>query len=140
MSQTPWITVSAIVAAKPETVWKHYTQPDSVVQWNQASDDWHCPEAHNELIEGGRFDYTMASRDGAHRFVFGGLFGALNPPFSMDYTLDDGRQVEVRIESVPEGSAISVRFEPESLNSLELQQQGWQAILDSFHRYVMRFS
>jgi len=29
-----------------------------------------------------------------------------------------------------------VEFEPESENSTELQQQGWQAILDNFANYV----
>ncbi|MBI1317064.1 hypothetical protein GC167_09455 [bacterium] len=140
MNQASWITVSTELPAPPEVVWFHYTQPESIVHWNQASDDWHCPEAHNALEEGGRFEYTMASRDGAHRFVFGGVFGALNPPFSMDYVMDDGRKVEVRIKALPEGSSISVRFEPESVHSLELQQQGWQAILDSFQRFVARFS
>lgn len=28
------------------------------------------------------------------------------------------------------------RFEPESVNSPELQRQGWQAILDNYKRHV----
>ncbi|MGQ4659962.1 SRPBCC domain-containing protein [Lysobacter sp. F6437] len=44
--------------------------------------------------------------------------------------------VAVHFDEEPEGTRVRVAFDPESENPVEMQQQGWQAILDSFGRYV----
>ena len=38
------ITVRTSVNAPVETVWKHWTSPESITKWNNASDDWHTPK------------------------------------------------------------------------------------------------
>ena len=47
----------------------------NVMNWNNASDDWYCPKAENDLKEGGKFAFTMAAKDGSFSFDFGGDFG-----------------------------------------------------------------
>ena len=49
------ITVEATVNAPIEKTWKCWTSPEHIMQWNHASDDWHCPNAENDLCKGGKF-------------------------------------------------------------------------------------
>ena len=38
---TTKITVNTTVIASIENVWKAWTTPNDILQWNHASDDWH---------------------------------------------------------------------------------------------------
>ena len=52
---------------------------------------------------------------------------------------DDGRIVEVDFQVTGPNDAathVTTTFEAESENPVEMQRQGWQAILDSFKKYV----
>jgi len=46
------ITVEAIINAPVDQVWKFWTLPDHITQWNNASTDWHTPRAENNLKSG----------------------------------------------------------------------------------------
>ena len=72
METTSKITVSVLVNASIDKVWKHWTDPASVMQWNNASDDWYTPKAENDLRVGGKFNYTMSAKDGSMSFDFNG--------------------------------------------------------------------
>ena len=54
----------------------------------------------------------------------------------MDITIGDGRKMFVSFEKSGNQTIIEERFEPEHENSEELQQAGWQAILDNFKQYA----
>jgi len=127
------IRVNVTIAASATQIWDCFTQAEHVVHWNFASEDWHCPHASNDLTEGGSFAYTMAAKDGSFSFVLKGTFDRIAPPFELDYHLEDGRTVQVRIS---ENGEVVQEFEPEHENSEELQQQGWQSILNAFKKYV----
>ncbi len=131
------ITIESTVNASLEKVWDYYNNPEHVQQWNAAHESWHCPKAENDLKEGGRFRYRMEARDGSFGFDFGGTYNNVVANKSLDYTMDDQRKVTVSF--IPEGESrtnVVVVFEPESQNSIEMQEQGWQAILDNFKRYT----
>ena len=130
------ITVETTVAVSPELAWAYWTEPRHITQWNQASDDWHSPSATQDLRVGGRFSSRMESRDGKFGFDFGGVYDAVEPYRIISYTIDDGRKVSILFEGVHVGTKITETFEAESENSIELQRAGWQAIMDSFKRYV----
>jgi len=130
------ITVKTTVNLPAGKVWSYFTKPENVKQWNHASDNWHCPSASSELKTGGTFCYTMAAKDGSMSFDFTGTFTELIPGKSMKYEISDGRKVEVGfIEDNGKTEVIST-FEAENQNSLELQENGWQAILDSFKQFA----
>jgi uncharacterized protein YndB with AHSA1/START domain len=38
------IAVETTVAAPIEEVWRAYTTPEDIKQWNAASDDWHTTD------------------------------------------------------------------------------------------------
>lgn len=46
------ISVQATVRAPVAQVWKAYTSPEDIVQWNAASDDWHTTKATVDLRAG----------------------------------------------------------------------------------------
>ena len=132
------ITVETTVPVSPELAWEYWTEPRHITQWNQASEDWHTPRAENDLRVGGAFTSRMESKDGKFGFDFGGVYDAVEPHRLLASTLGDGRTVQVSFEPVPAGTRIVETFEAEGENSVELQRTGWQAILDSYRRYVAK--
>ncbi|MCU0404569.1 MAG: SRPBCC domain-containing protein [Chitinophagaceae bacterium] len=134
------ITVEATVACHQQLAWSLYTNPDHIRFWNAASPDWHCPSATNELKPGGRFDYRMEAKDGSMGFNFTGVFNAVDAPSFLSYTMDDGRQATISFKAKENHTTVTVTFEPEQTNSRELQQTGWQAILDNYRQYADHFN
>lgn len=130
------ITVEASINAPLEKVWDYWTRPEHIVEWNAASDDWHTPRAENDLRTGGAFMSRMEAKDGSAGFDFGGTYTDVVPQKHIAYTMEDGRTVEVLFQLEGEGVKIIETFDAEDVNPIEMQQGGWQAILDRFQRYV----
>ena len=130
------ITVKTTVKAPIEKVWEFWTQPQHITQWNNASDDWHCPKATNDLRIGGKFNFTMASKDGKMSFDFEGEYSNIKEYSLIEYHIIDGRKVIINFEETNDGIAITESFEPENENSEELQRAGWQNIIDNFKKYT----
>lgn len=130
------ITVEATVNAPIEKIWESWTKPEHITQWCNASDDWHAPYADNDLRTGGKFKTTMAAKDGSFSFDFGGTYTDVQENHFMAYTMDDGRKVSVTFETSNGATHITETFEPEAINPMEMQQGGWQAILNSFKKYT----
>lgn len=130
------ITVQNTIEASIENVWALWTDPAHVKNWNFASNDWHCPRANSDFVVGGEFHYIMAAKDGSVEFDFCGTFTKIIDQSAIQIFLEDGR--EMNLQFITEGQATKVieTFEPEEVNSLELQKQGWQAILNNFKAYV----
>ncbi len=130
------LQIQTEIQASLQEVWNCFTQPAHIIHWNFASDDWHCPNASNDLRVDGKFSYTMASKDGQYTFDFLGTYKQVNPMEFINYLLADGREVLVRFELKEGNVLVTEEFEPESQNPLEMQQQGWQAILNNFKKYT----
>lgn len=130
------ISVEALVDAPVEKVWACWTGPEHITQWNNASDDWHTPWAKNDLVPGGRFVSRMEARDGSMGFDFGGVYNEVIENKKIAYTMDDNREVTVSFSEAGTATRIVEEFEAEDQHSAELQQQGWQAILNNFKSYV----
>jgi uncharacterized protein YndB with AHSA1/START domain len=129
---TKSITVETTVNKDIDTVWEFWTKPEHVVKWNNASLDWECPKATNDLSVGGKFSYTMAAKDGSVSFDFSCTYTEVVENKSIKYTMDDGRKVSVSFDKVEGGVHITETFEPENENPEEMQREGWQAILNNF--------
>jgi uncharacterized protein YndB with AHSA1/START domain len=130
------ITVENTINAPVELVWKYWTEPQHITQWCQANDDWHAPYADNDLQKGGSFKTTMAAKDGSFQFDFGGVYDNVEPYKLIEYTMTDGRKVRISFTSKDNATQIIETFDAENTNSIELQQQGWQAILNNFKSYT----
>jgi len=135
-SVKPVITFHAAINAPVEKVWKAWTQPEQVMQWNHASDDWHCPAASVDLRDGGNFSFTMAAKDGSFSFDFAGVYQDVKENDFIGVLLGDGRFWKTTFKTQDGGTRVTERFETEQMNSLELQQGGWQAILNNFKKHV----
>ena len=130
------VTISSMVQAPIEKVWSAWTEPQHITQWNHASDDWHSPRAENDLRNGGNFNYRMEAKDGSFGFDFGGTYNEVVSQEKIHYTLGDGREVTNIFNAKDGGVEITSTFEAENENPVEMQQAGWQAILDNFKKYT----
>ncbi len=129
------ITVETTIAAPIEEVWRAYTTPDDIMQWNAASDDWHTTAATVDLREGGQFSSRMEAKDGSFGFDFAGTYTRIVEHELIAYEFGDRT---ARVEFTPVDGAVRVRvtFDPENVYPHEDQRAGWQAILDNFARHV----
>ena len=136
MSTATKITVQNTVNAPVEKVWKFWTSPEHITKWNTASEDWHTPRAENDLRIGGKFSARMEAKDGSFGFDFGGVYDEVKTNEKIEYTLGDGRKVNVLFSANGNETNVVETFDAETVNSVELQKNGWQAILDNFKKYV----
>ena len=78
----------------------------------------------------------MAARDGSMSFDFEGIYTNIEDQKLIEYTIADGRTVRIAFADNGDETKIVETFEPEDTNPEEMQRSGWQAILDSFKKYV----
>ncbi len=134
------IVVETTVHAPSDAVWSAWTTPADIIRWNAPSDDWHTTAATVDLRVGGRQTARMEAKDGSFGFDFDGTYTEIVDGELIVFELEDGREVRVDFEPAADGNAVTVRetFDAETENDPEMQREGWQAILDSFGRYVER--
>jgi uncharacterized protein YndB with AHSA1/START domain len=129
------ISVSTTVTAPIDKVWRAYTTPEDIIQWNAASHDWHTTTASVDLRVGGQFSSRMEAKDGSTGFDFAGVYTRIDERELIEYSFGD-RMAQVEFTEVQNGVSVRVTFDPESTHPIEQQRQGWQAILDNFARHV----
>jgi uncharacterized protein YndB with AHSA1/START domain len=129
------ISVETTVAAPIEQVWRAYTTPEDIMQWNAASDDWHTTKSSVDLRVGGAFSSRMEAKDGSFGFDFAGTYTNVVTNSLLEYSFGD-RSARVDFTKAPDGVKVRVEFDAEATHSIEQQQGGWQAILNNFKRHV----
>lgn len=140
------ITVSVIVKVSLEKVWDIWNNPEHIVNWNFASDDWYCPKSSNDLKIWWRINSTMSAKDWSISFDFEWeytniedkkniKFVMVDPKYWKDY-LEKWRKVSVLFENLWKNTKIIETFDSEDENSIELQKQWWQSILNNFKKYT----
>jgi uncharacterized protein YndB with AHSA1/START domain len=130
------ITVEALIAAPIEKIWNYWTSPEHIIHWNFASDDWCAPVATNDFTVGGQFSCRMEAKDGSMGFDFYGTYTGIRLYESIAYTMGDDRKVKIDFVNEGDQYLLIETFEAEQTNPIELQQHGWQAILNNFKQYV----
>lgn len=110
------------------------------MKWNFASDDWHCPRVSNDLRVGGTYSARMEARDGSFGFDFITVYDEIIPYQKITYTMEDGRQATTTFIEKEYDTEVTTTFDAENINSPEMQQGGWQAILDNFKKYTENMS
>ncbi|MFN4146327.1 MAG: SRPBCC family protein [Runella sp.] len=131
------ITVSASINAEKQKVWDYYTQPQHITKWNFAIETWHCPTASNDMRVGGRYVARMEAKDGSFGFDFEAIFNEIVWGEKFTYTMPDDRVVHVAFHSSENNlTELTVTFDAENQNPVDMQQQGWQAILNNFKTYT----
>ena len=130
------LTVKNTINAPLAKVWDSWTKPEHITQWCFASDDWHTPTATSDLRSGGAFSSRMEAKDGSMGFDFGGTYTEVRNHEYIESLLGDGRTTKVHFSVDGDKTIVTESFEAESTNPIEMQQAGWQAILDNFKKYT----
>ncbi|MFN5236614.1 MAG: SRPBCC family protein [Bacteroidota bacterium] len=133
---TTKITIQAVVAADRQKVWNCYTQPEHITKWNFATDTWHCPAASNDMRVGGKYLARMEAKDGSFAFDFEAVYNEIVDGEKFTYTMPDNREIQVSFEQTDDKTRVTVTFDPENENPVDLQRSGWQSILDNFRKYA----
>ena len=129
------ITIETLVRAPIEKVWRAYTSPEDIIQWNAASDDWHTTSSSVELRVGGTFSSRMEAKDGSFGFDFAGTYTKIIPNELIEYAFGD-RSASVQFMQTSDGVKLRITFVAETEHSVEEQEQGWQSILNKFANHV----
>lgn len=130
------ITVTTEINKPINDVWDFFNNPEHITKWNFAHESWECPLAKNDLKVGGKLEVRMQAKDGSFGFDFVGTYDEVKEDELIKYHIEDGRKVEIIFEKLADDKTkVTENFEPENQNPLEMQQQGWQAILDNFRNY-----
>ncbi|MCW3169627.1 SRPBCC family protein [Chryseobacterium sp. 09-1422] len=131
------IKIDITILAPVKKVWDYYNDPEHIVKWNFAHESWECPSSENDLRVGGKFNNRMEAKDGSFGFDFVGIYDEVVENELIKYHMEDGRNVEIVFEKADENTTkVKISFDPETQNSVEMQREGWYAILNNFHKYV----
>jgi uncharacterized protein YndB with AHSA1/START domain len=85
---------------------------------------------------GGKYFARMEAKDGSFGFDFEAIYNEVIDGESFTYTMLDGRTVKVSFSGKNNQTEVQIIFDAETENSLELQRDGWQAILNNFKSYT----
>lgn len=130
------IEIQTLINKGNKQVWEAYTMPEHIVHWNFATSEWHCPKAQNDLRVGGEYFARMEAKDGSFGFDFKAIYTEITPEKSFTYRLEDNREVSVAFLKEGENTKIIIVFDAETVNPIEMQRAGWQAILNHFKLYT----
>jgi uncharacterized protein YndB with AHSA1/START domain len=128
-----------------DKVWKFWNEPEYIKLWAFASDDWECLYAQNDLKVGGKFVTKMSAKDKSFSFDFAGSYTDIKQNEKISYVLSNdindkqARRCEIIFKDIGNGKVkIIETFDPENQNSIEMQKNGWQSILNNFKKAVER--
>jgi len=130
------IAIETTVSSPVERVWEAYTTPADITHWNFASDDWCCPSAEADLRVGGTYKARMEAKDGSFGFDFEAIYEELALQKALTLAMADGRIARTTFESLGDTTKVKTTFDAETQNSIEMQRDGWQAILNNFKLYL----
>ena len=130
------ITVQTSVQSDLDKVWEYWTNPEHIINWNFATDEWCCPNAENDLKSNGKFSCRMEAKDGSMGFDFTGTYDKVIEKERISYKMSDGRKVDILFNQIGNKIQVTETFDAEGTNSDEQQRAGWQAILENFKKYV----
>jgi uncharacterized protein YndB with AHSA1/START domain len=130
------IAVAVLIQKPLEIVWKKWTNADDIKQWNIPFENWHCPEALNDVKEGGSFFFRMESKDGKEGFDYKGKYNKVIPLEYIENTQEDGRKSVVEFQQIDNNTIIRETFEPEEQTPRDVQETFCQSVLNRFKQYA----
>lgn len=133
------VSVQTIIHAPIEKVWSLWTLPEHIMNWNNASLDWHTPYVENNLETGSKFKFTMGLKDGSDSFDFEGIYTKIEVFSLIEYKLLDNRTANVHFEIEGEKVKLTETFEPTTIESAGMEEQFCSAIIQNFKNYVENF-
>ncbi|HLL42287.1 MAG TPA: SRPBCC domain-containing protein [Segetibacter sp.] len=132
----PTITVNTTVKATVDNVWKLWTTPADIMQWNNPSEDWHNLLVEVDLKNEGRFLFRMQARDGSEGFDYCGKYDKVKTYELIELTTSDGRKAINTF--IPHGNEtiVTETFEVETQTPIDIQRDFCQKVLNNFKKYT----
>lgn len=78
----------------------------------------------------------MEAKDGSFGFDFEGEYLDIIPLQKISYKMTDDRKVDMSFHEENGYTLILIDFEAEEMNPIDMQKEGWQAILNNFKVFV----
>jgi uncharacterized protein YndB with AHSA1/START domain len=78
----------------------------------------------------------MEAKDGSFGFDFVATYDKIEEHKNIAYTMEDGRKANIIFDTNGTETNLSIEFEAESSNPVEMQKMGWQAILNNYKKYT----
>ena len=128
------ITVSAVSNGDKNNDWADYTNQKHIVNSKLADQSWPCPKAENDMRIGGIYYARMEARDGSFGFDFLATYTELDTGNHFTYEFG-GRIATISMAESDDKTTVTIVF-AETENALDLQQTGWQMILNNFKNYA----
>ena len=132
---TQRIQIEASVHQSLVPTWNAYTLPEHIVRWNFADVSWHCPSAVNDLCVGGTYRARMEARDQSAGFDFVAEYTEVILHERFTYAFG-GQTCTVAFLPEDQATRVRIEFDSDGVYSVELQEQGWMAILNRFKAYA----
>lgn len=130
------IIIKTLISGNIKKIWDFYTLPEHITKWNFATSDWQCPRASNDMKVGGKYFARMEAKDGSFGFDFEAIYDKVIPKEKITYTMEDDRKVTIHFNNIDNKTELIIEFDAEEENSIEIQKEGWQSILNNFKKYV----
>jgi len=130
------ITVETTVKATVEHVWKLWTTPADIMEWNNPSDDWYNLLVEVDLKDEGRFLFRMQSKDGSEGFDYSGKYDKVKSSELIELTTTDGRKTINTFIPNGDETIVTETFEAETKTPLDIQRDFCQKVLNNFKQYA----
>ena len=78
----------------------------------------------------------MEAKKESFGFNFDGIYDDIILNKKISHTMTDDRTASTDFEKLGIETKLKTIFDAESKNSIELQKEGWQAILNNYKKYV----
>lgn len=78
----------------------------------------------------------MEAKNGSFGFDFEAIYNEVIPNSKIVYTMADGRIAEINFEDMNKETTVEIVFDAENQNPIDMQRDGWQAILNNFKKYT----
>lgn len=134
-ARTELIT-EVFVEASIEEVWRLWTKPEHIAEWNNPTEEWHTPHAENDLRIGGKLFLRMELKSGKDGFDYISTYDEVVVNEKIKHTTADNRKTTVLFFISDSGIRIREIFEPDIETPIDTQQMFCQSILNNFKRYV----
>jgi len=139
------IVISRLIEARPQVVFDAWIEPEQLVQWFYATEGWSTPFAEIDARAGGKFRIGFKSPGGKESFNFEGVYTEVLPPGDEEpgrimFTIADGRPVTVTFEEQESDTLLTLTLALETVNSEEVQRNGWSGMLTHLTQHLEKFS
>jgi Activator of Hsp90 ATPase homolog 1-like protein len=84
---------------------------------------------------GSIYKARVQAKDGSFGFDFKAIYTEIIGGKEFTYEFD-GRKITVQFDNVGNQTEVAVTFDAENENPIEIQQNGWQIILNNFKAYT----